>query len=199
MSAVLAAAGFAEPVAGAQRAFRALLAALARPGIVQTVPLDATPPAGLMPATAALLLALGDEDTAVWWQRHEDGLAHWLRFHSGAPVAAQPAQAAFAAIAQPDTMPALEDFAQGSATVSEFSTTLLVEVPSLAGGPALEWRGPGIRDVQRVAVAGLPDPFWGWWQANGAGFPQGVDVVFVCAARIVGLPRTTRVRRLEAV
>jgi alpha-D-ribose 1-methylphosphonate 5-triphosphate synthase subunit PhnH len=197
MSAVLAAAGFADPVHGAQRVFRMVLQALARPGCPQQVPTDPPPPPGLMPATAALLLALTDEDTAVWWQRNDAGLLHWLRFFTSAALAAQPAQASFAVISAAGELPPLTQFAQGSATAPEFSTTLLLEVPAWVGGPALEWRGPGIREVQKMAIAGLPDAFWGQWQANGAAFPQGVDVVFICGDQIVGLPRTTRVRRLE--
>lgn len=192
-----AAVGFADPVHGAQRAFRALLQALARPGAVQSVAYDVAPPAGLMPATAALLLALTDEDTAVWWQRPDAAVVHWLRFFTGAAQAAAPAGAAFAVVGAADALPPLADFGQGSAAAPETSTTLLIEVPALAGGPTLAWRGPGIRAESRVAIAGLAAGFWGQWQANGAAFPQGVDVVFVAGSEIVGLPRTTRVRRLE--
>jgi len=96
-------------------------------------------------------------------------------------------------------MPKLADFASGTAAAPEFSSTLLIELPGLADGPALEWRGPGIRDVQRVGLQGLPDDFWAQWQANHATFPQGVDIVFTCGEDALGLPRTTRVRRLEGV
>jgi alpha-D-ribose 1-methylphosphonate 5-triphosphate synthase subunit PhnH len=74
-----------------------------------------------------------------------------------------------------------------------------MELPSLCDGPALEWRGPGIKDMHRVALLGLPKSFWAQWQANHAAFPQGVDLIFTCAEHALGLPRTTRVRRLEGV
>jgi alpha-D-ribose 1-methylphosphonate 5-triphosphate synthase subunit PhnH len=74
-----------------------------------------------------------------------------------------------------------------------------MEVASLETGPGVVWRGPGIADVQRVHIAGLPDGFWTQWQANHAAFPQGVDIVFTCANAVLGLPRTTRVSRLEGV
>jgi alpha-D-ribose 1-methylphosphonate 5-triphosphate synthase subunit PhnH len=41
--------------------------------------------------------------------------------------------------------------------------------------------------------------FWPQWRANHASFPQGVDVFFTCADRAIGLPRTTRVARLEGI
>jgi len=50
-----------------------------------------------------------------------------------------------------------------------------------------------------VRIAGLPDDFWAQWHANHASFPQGVDIVFTCAGVALGLPRTTRVRRLEEI
>ena len=190
--------GFADPVHDAQTAFRRVLDALSRPGR----PVTLGRPVKSLPVGAAmshLLLALTDDDTAVWWQHREEMAAQWLRFHTGARVASAPDQAAFAVLTDAGAMAALETFAQGSMASPEESTTLLVEVPSLDDGPAVEWRGPGIKAVQTVRIAGLPDNFWTQWHANHARFPQGVDMVFCCADRALGLPRTTRVRRLEGV
>ena len=90
------AAGFADPVHDAQRAFRAALDALARPG--QVVDLgEAIAGLAIQPAMAHLLLALTDDDTSVWWQRNDAAAAQWLRFHTGATVAGQADHAAFAA------------------------------------------------------------------------------------------------------
>ena len=89
------------------------------------------------------------------------------------------------------------DGSYGYFRVIEGSATLILEVASLDTGPALEWRGPGIPGLHSVGSAGLPDDFWTQWQANFALFPQGVDIVFTCASEVLGLPRTTRVRRLE--
>ncbi len=191
-------AGFADPVHDAQRAFRGALDALSRPGRpvgigerIAGLPLGA--------ALAHLLLALTDVDTAVWWQSPAESTAHWLRFHTGAGVAAQPREAAFAVVSEPAAMPALNAFAAGTLASPEFSATVLIEVPSLDDGPALQWHGPGIRETHRVRVAGLPADFWTQWQANHAAFPQGVDAIFTCGGRAIGLPRTTRVARLEGI
>ena len=190
-------AGFADPVHDAQNAFRRVLEALSRPG--QRVSIgSAVSGLALGPATAHLLLALTDDDSAVWWQKSDSAAANWLRFHTGASIAASPEDAAFAVLSAAN-LPALDRFAAGSSDSPERSATLLIEVPSLDAGPAVEWRGPGIREVQTVQIAGLPEAFWTQWQANHASFPQGVDIVFTCAALALGLPRTTRVRRLEKV
>ena len=190
--------GLPDSVHETQQAFRAVLDALARPGQVRIIG-AALPGVALGGALARMLLSLSDDETPVWWQCENAGLQHWLRFHTGAPVANQPEAASFAVLTDIGQGLALADFAAGSAAAPEFSSTLLIELPSLAAGPALEWRGPGIQDVQRVGLQGLPADFWTQWQANHATFPQGVDIVFTCGEDALGLPRTTRVRRLEGV
>lgn len=190
--------GLADPVHDAQRSFRAALDALARPGTPQALG-AAIPGLALGPALSHLLLALTDESTPVWWQQDDAGLASWLRFHTGAPRAAAPAEAAFAVVTDAQAMPPLEAFAAGSLASPEFSTTLLVELPSLAQGPALQWHGPGIQGSRTVRLGGLPAQFWPQWQANHAAFPQGVDLIFTCGEQALGLPRTTRISRLEGV
>lgn len=189
-------AGLADPVHGAQAAFRAALQALSRPGLVQPLG-QSVPSLPLGAAMSHLLLALTDEDTPVWWQQPDGDLADWLRFHTGARSTADTAQAAFAAVTDAARMPALDVFAAGSLAAPEFSTTLLVEVPSLTDGPELMAHGPGIRERQALRVAGLHEGFWAQWQANHAAFPQGVDVLFTCGGLAMGLPRTTRISRLQ--
>lgn len=190
--------GFADPVHDSQRAFRGLLEALSRPGTLRDV---GAPIAGLPlgAAMAHLLLALTDETTPVWWEEPHEVPLTWLRFHTGARRVNAARDSLFAVVTSPARLPALDSFAQGRVETPELSTTLLVEVPSLEGGTRLEWHGPGIAQQRVVGIDGLPPAFWAQWQANHAAFPQGVDVVFTCGARAVGLPRTTRVRRLEGV
>lgn len=190
--------GFSDPVHDAQAAFRNVLEALARPGRRFAV---GRPVAGLAlgAAMAHLLLALTDDDTPVWWQHPDAASTDWLRFHTGAPAVSAPAEASFVVLTDPGAMPALAGFAEGTVASPEHSATLLLEVTSLDSGPAVEWRGPGIQEMQTVRVGGLPDQFWTQWQANHAAFPQGVDIVFTCAGEAIGLPRTTRVRRLEGI
>lgn len=191
-------AGFTDPVHGAQEAFRCVLDAFSRPGRPFTLGSHAGS-SNLGPAMAQLLLALTDDDTPVWWQQPDCVTAQWLRFHTGASVTEILLTAVFAVSLDASGLPALDLFATGTAAAPEHSTTLLLEVPSFESGPPVEWRGPGILDVQSVRMAGLPEDFWLQWQANQAAFPQGVDIIFTCGNTVLGLPRTTRVRRLESV
>ena len=197
-------AGLQDAVHEAQQAFRQVLDALARPGQARHIG-SALPGVILGGAMSRLLLSLTDDETAVYWHSANPGvgadgaLQSWLRFHTGARTALEPAVTSFAVVTEPLQAPALSNFELGSAASPEFSSTLLMELPSLVDGPALEWRGPGIRDLQRVSLAGLHDGFWAQWQANHAAFPQGVDIVFTCGEYALGLPRTTRASRLEGV
>ena len=198
MTAAVWRAGFADPVHDAQQAFRAALHALSRPG--QRVDVgEPIPGLPLGAAASHLLLALSDDDTAVWWQPGLESCAPWLRFHTGARLAAAPAEASFAVLGDAQRLPSLGDFAQGTPASPELAATMLIEVPSLGDGPAMQWHGPGIRKARTVRMAGRAPAFWGEWQANHAAFPQGLDIVFTCGAAVVGLPRTTRVARLEGV
>jgi alpha-D-ribose 1-methylphosphonate 5-triphosphate synthase subunit PhnH len=191
------AAGLQDNVHESQFAFRQVLDALARPGQIRHIG-AALPGVALGGAMARLLLSLTDDETAVHWHSStpddtdNSNLQTWLRFHTGAPVAAQASSASFVVVTQPLQAPALDSCAQGSPESPEFSSTVLMELPSLC-------RGPGIQDMQRVCLSGLPDVFWSQWQANHVAFPLGVDLIFTCAEHALGLPRTTRVRRLEGV
>lgn len=191
-------AGLADPVHDSQRCFRAALQALARPGTIHEVA-AAIPGLPLGPAMSQLLLTLTDEATPVWWQRPRRELEHWLRFHTGARSTNSGRDAAFAAVTDAGALDFLDLFALGSLAAPERSSTLLVEVPSLESGPAMRAYGPGIADDAELCVDGLHREFWAAWQANHAAFPQGVDLFFTCGSRFIGLPRTTRISRLEGV
>lgn len=192
------AAGLVDGVHESQHAFREVLNALARPGRAHHIG-PALPGVALGGAMARLLLSLCDDETPVWRRRADAALQHWLRFHTGADVAALPSAACFAVFTDIGQGLSLGDFATGTAESPEFSASLLIELPGLDGGPALAWRGPGIEQVHTVALPGLPPDFWTQWQVNHAAFPQGVDIIFTCGEHALGLPRTTRVRRLEGV
>ncbi|GAA5785536.1 phosphonate C-P lyase system protein PhnH [Chitiniphilus shinanonensis] len=188
--------GFAQPEDHAQRVFRLLLDALARPGRVQTLPFEFAAPAPLAPATGAAALALLDYETPVWLQSADS--APWLRFHAGCPLVDDPARARFALIDDAGAMPPLSGFAQGEPEYPDRSATLLIQVAGFAPHSPTErgpiWAGPGIADEVRLGVLGLPDGFWRDWQRNAGHFPLGVDLLLVAGAQVVGLPRTTTVR-----
>ena len=188
-------AGFADPVFDSQTAFRAILDAMSYPSRIQTLDLAMDAPAPLDPATTPLALTLLDFDTSVWLDAAAaaDELPDFLKFHCGCPIAATPADAQFAIVADASMIPALDRFALGEDKYPDRSATLIIQVPSLTDGPQTIWSGPGIPGTATANIAGLPDNFWELWALNGELYPLGVDLVFVCGSDIVGLPRGVKV------
>lgn len=205
--------GFSNSVDDAQAVFRAALDALSRPG--KPVLLSALPPALPMgdfsQGMLALALALCDNDTPLWLDAATDTpqVRHHLRFHCASPFAADPSEATFAFIARPEGMPRLRAFRQGKTDFPDRSATLVINT-NLSGrhGQTHELTGPGVKGSERgnwqgFRTSGLPTWFREEWEANHASYPLGVDILFVDTgvdgsgmpqARLLGLPRTARVR-----
>lgn len=186
-------AGFADPVDDAQRSFRALLDALARPGSVREPVAPQEHPAVLPPAMAALALTLADAATPVWLSPALSAAADYLRFHCGCPLGERPRAAALA-LATAAEAPAPADLGAADERYPETDTTLVLAVDSVTDGPALRLEGPGIRDYERLCCRGLPAGFVAAWQVNHARYPLGSDVFLVAGRRLVGLPRSLRIR-----
>lgn len=200
MQAIHVEGGFATPVLDAQASFRAVMDAMAQPGTVQTLAAATRPPAPLSPAAAAVMLTLCDHDTPVWLDpalRACEAVVAWLGFHTGAPLAHTPADAHFAFVAEPATLIALDNFAQGSQDYPDRSTTLVLQVESLDAGAELALEGPGIETTARLAPTPLLRHFAEQWRQNNARFPRGVDVILVAQDEVACLPRTTRIKTLE--
>jgi alpha-D-ribose 1-methylphosphonate 5-triphosphate synthase subunit PhnH len=193
MSAALAF-GFPDPVLDAQRVFRALMEALARPGTIQALDPGLAPPAPLTPELAAVALALADHDAPLWLDpalAAAPAVARYLRFHTGAAIVADPAAAAFALVAEPARLPALDAFAPGTPDHPDRSTTLVLALDALSGEGGLVLEGPGIERTARLSAAPLPEGFPALWARNRALFPRGVDLVLTAPGRVAGLPRST--------
>jgi alpha-D-ribose 1-methylphosphonate 5-triphosphate synthase subunit PhnH len=188
-------AGFADPVFQSQGAFRALLAALAEPGLARDVGHAVDAPAGLEPATAVALLTLADYETPIWLPAAlRDGPAGaWLRFHCGAAVVNDPAKAAFAVIDGAATEPKLAAFNAGDDQFPDRSTTVLVQCSGLEGGETVTLEGPGIAGRRSIAPTGLRAGFWAEVEDNAAAYPLGVDLLLVHGAQVLGLPRSTQI------
>lgn len=193
--------GFADPVFNAQAVFRAVMDAMARPGSVQPIPAFAHPPAPLSATSGAIALALCDNDTPVWLDpalHASAAVISWLGFHSGAPLANTPADAHFAFIATPAEMMALDGFSQGTQDYPDRSTTLILQVADLTSGAPLLLEGPGIETTATIAPARMPRHFIEQWKQNNKRFPRGVDIILASVEAIACLPRTTRIKMMEA-
>jgi alpha-D-ribose 1-methylphosphonate 5-triphosphate synthase subunit PhnH len=188
--------GFADPVHGAQQAFRQILQAMARPGTIQDCGGELDPPPALSPAMASVCLTLADADAPLWLSpaRRTDAAVGYLKFHCNAPVLDDVGRASFV-LADTAGMPALDACARGDDRYPDRSATLIVEVPRLAADGQGAWvlRGPGIAATETLSTDGLPGDFPARWRDNGAQYPCGVDLILTCGSRLAALPRTTRI------
>jgi len=187
--------GFSDPVFQSQAAFRALLNALAEPGLVQQVAPGFAAPEGLEPATAIALLTLADYETPIWLPPAlRDGPAGaWLRFHCGAALVDEPAQASFAVIDGMTSSPLLADFNPGTDQFPDRSTTVLVQCAALGGGDSVTLSGPGIAGSRDIAPAGLRPGFWAEFAENAELYPLGIDIILSHGEAVIGLPRSTQI------
>ncbi|MBO0346774.1 phosphonate C-P lyase system protein PhnH [Roseibium sp. CAU 1637] len=194
--------GFADPVHDAQRCFRALMQTMARPGTIQAYANETiAPPTPLSRTLAALALTLIDYDTPIWLDpalAQNPAVAGYLKFHTGAPLAETPGDAAFALIGDPAALMPLSNFNQGTLEYPDRSTTLLMHMQTLDAAAQVTLEGPGIKTSQPFGAAPLQPMFWDQLTANNAQFPRGVDVIFAGATGFATVPRSTRITKTEA-
>ncbi|MBT9314691.1 phosphonate C-P lyase system protein PhnH [Leptothoe spongobia] len=184
-------AGFADAIHDAQHTFRALLDALARPGIPQTT-VSLTPPSGLESSCAATCLTLLDLETSVWLQPGLPAdVRSWLVFHTGCRFTDHPHAADFALIWQLNNAPELSEFSWGTAEYPESSTSLLIQLPNLTGGEPITLEGPGILSEIEVSLP-MESAFWQQWETMTANYPLGLDCWCFAQNQIMGLPRTSK-------
>jgi alpha-D-ribose 1-methylphosphonate 5-triphosphate synthase subunit PhnH len=191
--------GFHDPQLDAQRVFRQLLQAIARPG--QIVPIDRLPeaPKPLSGGAAALALTLFDLDTPIWLDEALRAAAgDYLAFHTGAPVTADIGEAAFVLVADGTHLPDLTELALGDPEYPERAATIIVQVEQMRIDAGHRLRGPGILGHVDISVDGLASEFWTALRKNHKRFPLGFDAVLVAGDMVLALPRTVILGETEA-
>ncbi|WP_377293186.1 phosphonate C-P lyase system protein PhnH [Rhizobium sp. SG2393] len=191
--------GFSDPVFQSQAVFRALMDGMARPGRIHSLDDSVDPPAPFGKAMGAVALTLLDADTAVWLTpaARASVVSSWISFHTGASSVEDKAAAQFAFVEAGQNLPPLSSFALGTQDYPDRSATLVVELPSLAGGQPLVARGPGIETTETIAPFGLPPIFTTLWRDNRALFPRGVDLILTAGSDLLCLPRSTSLQSAE--
>ncbi|MCC6574936.1 MAG: phosphonate C-P lyase system protein PhnH [Planctomycetes bacterium] len=169
-----------------QQAYRRLLQAMSRPGSVQT-----------LPGTSAWLCVLATlcDATVSLADIHERlGAADWPFLQARR---ANPAQADFVLADGALEPPAGLAPRLGILASPETGATVVLICPSVGDkGLLLELSGPGIESTARLRLAVAQQ-----WLARreqwNAAFPLGVDFIIADESRLVGLPRTTKVKVIE--
>ncbi len=184
--------GFSNAALDAQKAFRTLLEAWARPGTRAVLSGLGETPSSLDEASAIIALTLIDQDTPVWLSPHCLGSADWLRFHCGCPIRDERGAAAFAFL-HADELDDIQDFNPGTAIAPDEGATLVLHTAGLDWGLPVTLTGPGIKDARTARPLGLPRAFWGQRAGLARLYPAGLDVIMTSGSEAMCLPRTTKV------
>ena len=88
----------------------------------------------------------------------------------------------------------LSEIAVGSDFYPDDGATVIIRA-SIGSGPALRLAGPGVDGAVTLQLDSLPN---GFWKARAARlrYPMGFDLFFVDGARVVGIPRSTKVEEI---
>lgn len=169
----------------AQRVYRAVLEAFARPGTVQALPRTDFPPA-LLPA-----LALADLETGTHVLEEQQDWTSVLAVATGAP-AAPLGTAKYVTALRPPTVTEFGSVSTGTALSPESAATVVCAVDAVDDGIPVRLAGPGIESAIAFAPAGFDPALWQVRRHLVAEFPSGVDLLFVGPdGSVVGIPRTT--------
>jgi alpha-D-ribose 1-methylphosphonate 5-triphosphate synthase subunit PhnH len=191
----MSALAFADPAVESQAAFRAILKAIASPGAIESCGRGLAPPSPLSPAAAAAILTLADFETPLWIAPSlaAGEAVAYLKFHTGASLAASPDEAAFALVDLERDGLDLMSFAQGAPDYPDRSTTVVAQTRSLSRRPEIRITGPGVRGTADIEFGPAPSDFLSQWEANHSRFPLGVDLILARGTELAVLPRSVRV------
>ena len=177
----------------AQRTFRAVLDALARPGRTYRLP---ERPLRTVPAALLPVLALADLDTpaCVLGDDPDGGWQQVLATVTSAPAAVLP-QARLVAALRPLSGDELRALRRGSAAAPEEGALLSAAVSDGDRGDS-RWQlsGPGVAGPDVITPVGWDGRLAAAREQAVAGFPAGVDLLLVSPdGRVLGIPRSTAI------
>lgn len=166
-----------------QEAFEALMWALARPGEVRTLPEP-----GLAAAAASLL------DAEVSFFASDGSLDQRLAETGARRAGADRAAYLFLDRLDSAAIDTVRRARTGSLAYPDEGATVFSGA-KLGNGERLALSGPGVPGRLDILVGGVHPGFWARREA-ACRYPLGWDVFLLDGARVVGLPRSTRVEVL---
>jgi alpha-D-ribose 1-methylphosphonate 5-triphosphate synthase subunit PhnH len=185
--------------AQAAQIFRAILDAFAKPGNPVSLPAVSDCPQGLHAAAMGIALALCDYQTSIWFSPSIDcpELRNFLRFHTGAAVVTNAAEAGFAFVESGEFGRYFSQFNKGTDEYPDRSATVIVQAAAFDAPLRVKLEGPGTKRSPTLAVEGFGHSEWKLLMEDRILFPLGVDVAFVVGEKLVTVPRSSRISCLE--
>jgi alpha-D-ribose 1-methylphosphonate 5-triphosphate synthase subunit PhnH len=162
-------------------AFDTLLWTLSRPGLPRDLP---------EPGEQSIVTSLLDRECLVY---AADPLLMPEIMRTGAELA-DIDKAGHVFLGAMATSEPLADIAIGSDYYPDDGATVIIRA-GIGTGSGVRLCGPGVDGALTLQLDGLPD---GFWKARAARlrYPMGFDLFFVDGARVVGVPRSTKVEEI---
>ncbi|MGH8019553.1 MAG: phosphonate C-P lyase system protein PhnH [Opitutaceae bacterium] len=188
-----------DDVFDAQRHFRTVLDAMARPGKINRLAcVSLTPPPSLGRGAACVAFALLNADVAYHLAGFGGEEVEYLRVNTSSRVASADAADFLFLFGTGEDAP-IRAAKVGAPAYPETSATAIIQVgqigkSSATRGLQLTLQGPGVETHEIVFVTGLDASHLEALREKNAEFPLGVDAILVSADDcILCLPRTTKV------
>ena len=178
-----------------QRAFRALLDAMARPGTIQQLP-EACVTDGVWGSALVVMQCLLDHEVTFAVEADDRSVAEQILRRTGARTAAL-ADASYVLADAAHAVAVIEGAREGELEEPEHSATVVIVVSSVTGGTTrAALTGPGIATVMALELDGIERSALSALLERNAVFPSGIDTVFVdLTGRVVCVPRSTRIEQ----
>ncbi|KAB6715617.1 MULTISPECIES: phosphonate C-P lyase system protein PhnH [Roseobacteraceae] len=165
----------------ANATFEALIWSMSRPGRLRDLPER---------GEAQIIEALIDRECHVFCA---DPLLMPKVLETGARIAAL-AGADHVFLGMLTDLDGLKSLSTGSDLYPDGGASVVIRA-RLGEGSRLRLTGPGIETEECVHIGGVPDGFWSL-RRDLIQYPMGFDVFFIDGARVLGLPRSTKVEML---
>jgi len=181
----------------AQRFYRLLLDAMARPGKIVTLSkLEIDPPEGLSWSITGLAFTLLDQETTFAVLPENESLNRYLSLNTGSRQAAL-SSAEFIIIDGRVDLPELLEINRGDLLFPDRGATLMVMAPVVGGegtDTRLTLQGPGIHGEVSLALGGLCPGNLERVQTLNREFPLGVDLMISDnSGALVCIPRSSTI------
>ncbi len=194
-----------DPVHDSQAAFRKMLRALSRPGLVENISTQAAcvdVQLGIEPALLVLALVLLDAETSFHWDGPgaESATETLSRLCYATAKPAEDADFIFAVGGEQALARAFSLARLGSLIDPHQGATLIGLVDSIKGQGTLALSGPGIEGESRVSLelSGGSDSWLERRAERNMEFPLGIDAFLVGRdGSLLGIPRTTKIGRVS--
>ena len=193
-----------DQVHDTQKVFRQLMQGMSHPGKIvsiqeQTTELDYNLPCFNATVLCALALLDGEVTFHIVGHQNEAFLEKLSHYTLSKCVPIHDADYIFVLQNTSDEVivTAMENCKNGDLLNPDNSATWIVESSPLSNEATYTLTGPGVKDIQNVHI-GVSEWIWSCRQKRVEEFPLGIDFIFVDeGARLVCVPRTTNVQRME--